>query len=46
MNIDVKFSFKIKVVFFTGVSLPLTKSKNYEIRRIAKRLWEERSEFW
>jgi hypothetical protein len=38
INISVKFSSKIKVIFFTGVFLPLTKSKNYEIQKVVRGL--------
>jgi len=29
-----------------GIFLPLTKFKNYEIRRVARELWDECSGFW
>jgi hypothetical protein len=35
------FSSKTEVVFFTGVFMPLMKSKNYEIWRVARGLRDE-----
>jgi mRNA-degrading endonuclease RelE of RelBE toxin-antitoxin system len=42
-NIVYQFSSKTDVVFFTSVLVSLTKYKNYEIRRVAKRLRDKRS---
>jgi hypothetical protein len=44
-NIIYQFSFKTDVVFFAGVFVSLTKSKNYEIWRVDRELQEERSGF-
>jgi hypothetical protein len=37
-NVMFKFSSYLRVVCFTGVFVPLTKSKNYEIWRVAREL--------
>jgi hypothetical protein len=44
-NIIYQFSSKTDVVFFVAVFVSLTKSKNYEIRRVAKGLRDKRSGF-
>jgi hypothetical protein len=37
-NVIYEFSSYLRVVCFMGVFVPLTKSKNYEIRRVARGL--------
>jgi len=44
-NIRNQFSSITGVVFFTGVFVSLTKSKNYEIRRVVSGLRDERFSF-